>query len=299
MALTHGLVQLYLDLWQRGVFKSVKSVIELGSQEFYQVRPQDFERWLAGVGLSGYTPERFPNLNQDPDDWRRRCPAKPFYELLGAERYACIDVNAKHGAIPLDLNAPLSDETLSACGQFDLVTDHGCAEHVFNIDEVFRTMHRLCAPHGFIVSAQNLYGGNGYYNFDTAFYEGLAAANQYRVLFASYLITPKYRQPGGVYDQFHVAPTEAMLRTLDWATLEFIGLCYVFQKPHDRPFQLPYQDGLLARRQGHYGFRVHGLTDPLSRIYVPVTDDSLAYMSTRALVNLVLRRIAARVGRSR
>jgi SAM-dependent methyltransferase len=211
---------------------------------------------------------------------------------LGVERYTCIDLNEKHGAIRLDLNEPLLDQSLY--GQFDLVTDHGCGEHAFNIAEVYRTMHRLCRPGGLLVIGQNVHGeGNGYSNFDTAFFEGLAAANQYRILFGSYLVTPKSQRD--LFDQFHVPLSWKLLRTLDWSMLRDVAICYVLQKQHDQEFQLPYQTGLLCQRQAHYGFRLQFLPHPPSRTYVPVTDASLPYMSTRALVRLTLRRIATRL----
>ena len=128
-----------------------------------------------------------------------RCSARNFYELLGTKHYQSIDANQDFGAIPHDLNLPFTDETLY--NQFDLLTDHGTNEHVFNIAEAFRTMHRLCKPGGIIVIMQAVYGGNGYYNFDLSFFEGMAADNNYRILFSLYTVFTLASKGG---KQFHI-----------------------------------------------------------------------------------------------
>jgi len=288
------MIRLYLELWQGGHFNRITSVAELGSQELF-LTPSELEQLLASAGLSGYTPERFPHLaNFNFPDWPRRprCSTKPFYELLGIRRYACVDLNGEHGAIRLDLNEPLRDQALY--GQFDLVTDHGCAEHAFNIAEGYRTMHRLCRPGGLLIITQNVYGGgNGYYNFDVPFFEGLAAANQYRVLFASYVVVPK--GPSEAFNEFHVPLSRTLLETLDWAKVSYINICYMLQKQREEEFKFPYQGGYQAQRDRHHGYALQFLPDPPSRTYVPMTDAALQYTSTRALLRLAARRIANRL----
>ena len=286
MGVGPGVVKLSLDLWQRGYFKQIKSVVELGSQEL-MLTPAHFERLIRVAGVAGYRREDFPHLENWPG--HPRCSARPFYELLGVERYSCVDLNGQHGAIPLDLNLPLEDTSLY--GQFDLVTDHGCAEHAFNIAEAYRTMHRLCRREGLLVASQNVYGGgNGYYNFDAPFFEGLAAANQYRVLFASYIVVPK--GPAETFNEFHVPLSQRLLDTLDWSKVHYLSICYVLQKQREEEFKLPYQGSYLAEREGHHGYKLQFLPDPPSRTYVPVTEGSLTYTPTRALIGLTARRVA-------
>ena len=98
-------------------------------------------------------------------------------------------MNKEHGSISLDFNLPLEDTSLYS--QFDLVTDHGACEHAFNIAETYRTMHRLCKPKGLIVIAQSLWGGNGYFLYDESFFDGIAAANNYKIIFKAFLFFHK------------------------------------------------------------------------------------------------------------
>ena len=291
MAISSGGVKLYLELWQRGLFKQIGSVVELGSIDL-GLSLNEFEKLVRAAGISAYERERFGDLANWPG--RPRCSSRAFYELLGVEKYDCIDLSEEHGAIALDLNLPLDKKSL--WGQYDLVTDFGCAEHAFNIAEAYRTMHRLCKPSGFIIAVQNVYGGgNGYYDFDLSFFEGLAAANQYRVLFASYIICP--RENAGDYE-FHVPLSRELLSAVDWLKVQYIAICYVMQKQKDDDFRFPYQGGYLSGQQRHYGYELQFLPDPPSRSYVPVVNlgHVVSGVRTRALIGLTIRAVLRSVG---
>ena len=175
MGLGNAAIKLCLELWQRGYFEHINSVIEMGSQELH-VTESTFRGLVESAGISHYDEKDFPNLNNWPGS--PRCSAKAFYKLLGAQEYACIDMGGMHNAVPHDLNTPLGDESLA--GRYDMVTDHCSNSHVFNVGESYRTIHRLCKPGGLITLMTPVYGSNGYFNFDVSFYEGMAAANGYR-----------------------------------------------------------------------------------------------------------------------
>ena len=285
MGLGPAAVKLNLELWQRGLFREVKSVGEIGSQELH-LPLADFEALVRAAGLPLARRERFSNLS----NWPRhpRCSSKPFYELLGAERYTSFDLNRELGALPLDLNRPLEDRSLY--GQFDLVTDYGCNEHAFNIGEAYRTMHRLCKPQGLMVILQAVYGGNGYYQFDLPFFEGLAAANRYAVLFSSYIISTKDER--GDARQFHIPLSRELLRALDWSKVTEIGISYVFQRQADADFEYPYQGSYLSERQQHDGYQLQFLPAPPSpsHTYLPVRGPTVEDTRTAHLVRTVCRR---------
>ena len=78
--------------------------------------------------------QNFPNI----DNWpaQPRCSLKAFYELIGIKDYRCIDYNGQHYAVAADLNYPLEEKSL--LGTFDLVTDYGCNEHVFNVSQAYK-----------------------------------------------------------------------------------------------------------------------------------------------------------------
>jgi len=117
------------------------------------------------------------------DQWithEKRRLAKEFYEQdMGCGRYESIDGNGR-GTILADLNYPIRPWP----GEFDLVTDFGTGEHVFNQCQVFQTIHLLTRPGGYIVFDRPTdgYQGHCYWNAQECVYEDLAVANNYEVL---------------------------------------------------------------------------------------------------------------------
>ena len=289
MGLGIAAVKLNLELWQRSFFKNIKSV-DIGSQELH-LKQADFEELIRVAGVTTYKKENFTPLANWPG--QPRCSSKPFYEMLGVENYACIDLGREHGAIPLDLNLPLEDSSLY--GQYDLVTDHGCNEHAFNIAEAYRTMHRLCKLQGLMIIVQSVWRGNGYYLFDKSFFEGIAAANNYKILFSSYIVTTNTPTSAGSENEFHIPLSHELLDVIDWAKVLFIGICYVLQKQADSDFKYPYQGEYLSRIQGHHGYEIQFLPNPPSRTYVPLRESVLEVTQVKVLINEVIRKIIRRI----
>jgi hypothetical protein len=267
MGLGSAAVKLNLELWQRGFFRNIKSVVDMGSQELH-MKLADFEELVRVAAVPNYKKKDFANLAHWPG--YPRCSSKPFYEMLGAEKYSCIDLGGGHGAMPLDLNMPLEDHSLY--GQYDLVTDYGNNEHIFNTAEAYRTMHRLCKRQGIMIIVQAVYNGNGYYSYDLSFFEGIAAANNYKILFSSYVIVGK--TPTGISsgNQFCVPLSRELLDLVDWAKVEHIGICYVVQKQSKSDFHYPYQGDFLSEVQGHHGYELQFLPEPPSRTYLPLAE---------------------------
>ena len=180
MGLGIAAVQNTLELSKLGLLEGTNKIVEMGSQELH-LTALDLEEMIKMAGLNNFQKNKFPDIDNWPNS--PRCSAKSFYQFLGIKEYVSIDTNKEHESISLDFNLPLEDTSLYS--QFDLVTDHGACEHAFNIAETYRTMHRLCKPKGLIVIAQSLWGGNGYFLYDESFFDGIAAANNYKIIFNS------------------------------------------------------------------------------------------------------------------
>lgn len=104
--------------------------------------------------------------------------AKKFYEDLGCGKYVAIDGNGK-GDVTHDLNRPLKKDI----GTFDLVTDFGTGEHIFDQYQVWKTIHLLTKVGGFIVFDRPTQGYeiHCFYNVNECLFHDLAAANSYEV----------------------------------------------------------------------------------------------------------------------
>ena len=298
MALGPAAIKLNLELWQRDLLKDVRSVCDMGSQEI-MVGLSEFEGLVRSAGVSNWErfKENFVNLSFFPG--QPRCSSSHFYRMLGVEEYACIDLNEGHGAIPLDLNLPLEDTSLH--NRFDMVTDFGMNEHAFNVAEAYRTMHRLCKPRGLMVNIQTVYCTNGYYTFDLAFYEGISAANNYRILFSSYVIGLLESGGRDIAHQFHIPLNRDLLDTIDWSKVGWIGICYVLQKLSDDDFQYPY-DGdytsIMSGGERHTLYQLQFLPDPPSRSCVPIVPEKLTEgLSTRVLFQHLMMRVFGKIKR--
>ena len=129
--------------------------------------------------------------------------ARDYYEReMGCKRYVCIDGNGRSGALALDLNKPLPKN--AGIGSFDLVTDFGTGEHVFNQAQVWMTVHYLCRPGGFIAfdrptQGYSANGGHCYYNTHMCLFTDLAAANEYEIIKLEHATTTRGELIRGVY----------------------------------------------------------------------------------------------------
>lgn len=108
---------------------------------------------------------------------------KDVYCLFGLEEYAAIDLIDPQADYIHDFNREYAPPR-----QFDVVTNFGTVEHIFNVGEGFRTLHRLTAPGGVMLHILPTYGGyyHGFYNIHSVVFRSLAAANQYELLNMSY-----------------------------------------------------------------------------------------------------------------
>jgi len=106
-----------------------------------------------------------------------------YMKSIGYGNYTCIDVNQRHGALQMDLNYLLA-EKYQFCDEFDLVTNNGTGEHVFDQASVFRNIHALTRTGGVMVHVLPFhnYINHGFYNVQPILFHDLAQANQYEIL---------------------------------------------------------------------------------------------------------------------
>ena len=292
MGLGISSIQNLLELKQLGYLDGCKSVFEMGSQELH-LKSKDFEELIRMAGIENYKSKDFPNLNNWPNS--PRCSSRFLFQMLGIDKYACFDLNEEHGAIPHDFNLPFEDKSFFS--KFDLVTDYGSCEHAFNVGETYRTMHKLCKLGGLIIIAQSLWGGNGYFLYDRSFIEGMAAANNYRILYSSYSVNPKSKSPHGSDSQYHVPMSKALLGTINLNKTIGIGAYVVLKKQADTDFKFPYQGQHSMTHEGHIGFNRLFHKDPPGYSYIPVYDSELSSVPSRVLLQQLASRIKRQISK--
>lgn len=140
--------------------------------------------------------------------------AADFYRGLGCGRYVSIDGNGR-GTLTWDLNTPLKK-----LGKFDLVTDFGTGEHVFDQAQVWRSIHRLTKMGGYIAFDRPTQGyeGHCFYRVDESWYRDIAEANDYLVKRLERATTKRGELVRGVFKRLNandfVVPQQGRYRKL-------------------------------------------------------------------------------------
>ena len=125
-AMSHVLMQLEYN----GCYHNKRRVLELGGQTV---------NLESGCQVPDGVDVRVENGNS----------AECYYKALGFSQYMAIDTSNEHGAYEVDLNEYSIGEDGS--GYFDLVTNNGTGEHIFDQRNVFEVMHDSCAVDGLMV----------------------------------------------------------------------------------------------------------------------------------------------------
>lgn len=124
-------------------------------------------------------------------------PSREFYVSLGCTRYEAIDGNGR-GTITFDLNRKWTRPD-----QFDLVTDFGTGEHIFNQAQVWRTVHMLTKVGGFIVFDRPSAGyvAHCFYLITPELLRDIADVNGYRIVALEHRATDRGELWRGVFQR--------------------------------------------------------------------------------------------------
>lgn len=115
--------------------------------------------------------------------------SKEWYAELGCGRYVSVDGNGR-GTFTADLNQPIA---LIVNAMFDLVTDFGTGEHIFDQAQIWRSLHDLVKPGGYIAvdRPSSGYEKHCFYVTHEGLYRDIAEANGYKVLHLDRRKTPR------------------------------------------------------------------------------------------------------------
>ena len=137
--------------------KEYKSVCELGNQ----------------------TARNWEMVNKYHSEITQYSTPQEFYSQLGIIEYTSIDINSYNGSIIADLNKEHEWDV-----QYDVVTNNGTSEHVFNQHAVFLNMRRLCKVGGVMIhSLPTSYFDHGFYNYNPNLFFSVAKTNNDVYLF--------------------------------------------------------------------------------------------------------------------
>jgi hypothetical protein len=168
-------------LAKRNCFRGLHDIIDLGPQDI-QLERSILERAMRQFVPKTEMDDLIAQIYVGGTTAGRDAQA-PFYGLFGLGPYASIDATDERATYRIDLSNPI--ESLP---EFDVVTNFGTTEHVFNIGEAFRSIHRLTRPGGVSLHCVPCFAfiNHGFYNVHPNLLVEMARANGYTLVDFSY-----------------------------------------------------------------------------------------------------------------
>lgn len=162
-------------LASKGIISPGQSIVEFSPQDIVAPR-----RVVRHYGLRhnrlDLIDQMLEKIFEDEIPRPKGIPA--FYRLFGIRYYRCTDLLDSRVDWINDFNkhVMLNEE-------FDVATNFGTAEHVFNIGQLFHSMHDAVRPGGIMLHVLPAFGDidHGFYNIHPTLYFDMAAANNYTI----------------------------------------------------------------------------------------------------------------------
>jgi SAM-dependent methyltransferase len=107
--------------------------------------------------------------------------SRGLFEAWGVN-YTSIDLNGLNQSLALDLTEEIKDPKL--IGQFDVVTNFGCSEHVSDLYMCMKNVHLLCKENGVmihVVPFRHNWPKHGYHYITPDFFKELSKITDYAV----------------------------------------------------------------------------------------------------------------------
>lgn len=223
MAISATHFSILKELKSRGVLPQGGRILEIGEANWYgDFSPEEvFE--LAGETC-------------DPSD--QFAVAKLVYRAMFAPIFVdSIDADpSRPSARKEDLNERLwASHIVNNC--WDVVYNHGTAEHIFNIAQVFRSMHEQALDGGLLIHESPFTGwvDHGFYCLQPTLFWDVAAANNYKMEFVGieHLASRTW---------FEVDSREKILEMKRTDQLPDNAMLFVvMRKQNAEPFKIPMQ----------------------------------------------------------
>jgi hypothetical protein len=238
MAMSASHYWILRDMFEQGAFRPGGALLELGEANWYGNLHageliKDIRKLVSDPVRQELLVTRMERLVDSQDVMTPFAIVKVVYEMFFAPaNMQTIDFGGTPTAQRLDLNAPVQLDR-----RFDLVINHGTAEHIFNVAQVFRTAHDYTVPGGYMIHESPFTGwvDHGFYNVQPTLFFDLAEVNQY------YLVAMLIEEiTSGTIVQVESRDAVHELRAAG-RIAENTMLFTVLRKRFDRSFQPPIQ----------------------------------------------------------
>jgi len=216
LAISEVHYRLLEQLREEGKLPQKCDLLEIGEANWYG----DFDPATIGI-LSGTDSLSY-----------RQVVLRMYDNLIQPNSVTSIDQGGGDKAIRHDLNQSIDLER-----EFGIVVNHGTAEHVFNIANVYRVAHDHCEVGGMMIHESPWLGwpDHGFYCLQPTLFYDVARANNYRIeLLCGEDITNK--------NAYRFDSREDLLQQVRAGDLpDNLCLFVAFRKLFDKPFEIPQQ----------------------------------------------------------
>lgn len=163
-------------LTRKGVLKPGQSMIEFGPQDI-DIRPAFLSAVISRL-RGDEEAERLISEVYDGESFKAEDQAK-FYSIFGITKYCSMDPFDRRSRYHYDLNF-----SVPIFSRFDVVTNFGTAEHVFDIANVFKTAFDLLPVGGIFLNVNPAHGDidHGFFNLHPILYRTLAAHSGFEIV---------------------------------------------------------------------------------------------------------------------
>lgn len=234
---------LFEEILRAGHLKNCKSVIEMGSQEIQYI-------------------EFAKNIINKKINYKDIVSAKDFFLAIGFEKYNSIDADGKYNALTFDLNFNI-EKHYEFNNKYDLVTNFGTSEHVFNQKTFFENVHNLTNLNGYMLHMVPFEGqfNHGFFNYQPRLFYDLAFFNDYEIVGFWYFSQRKSKNfktySGGNYyplkyndELLGFLEELAKKKKLPCTPLNNCSeLVIMYKKTNDNNFKDPFQSDLMKEIQ--------------------------------------------------
>ena len=134
-------------MFEHGLLPRNGAMLEIGEANWYDLDPlsmvDDIKKFVREADRRDALVKRLTDVVDRQEENYLFDIAKVFYQLFFApSEMQAVDFEGTPTAHRLDLNCPIA-----LARRFDVVINHGTAEHIFNIAPVFKTMHEIGRAH--------------------------------------------------------------------------------------------------------------------------------------------------------
>jgi len=246
MALSKYAFDLILELKSRSLFQKKTSVLDMGDQNLSMDNSILLKRLNYNKIL--LDSEQI-SLLQSNDNSKFYLSSSFLWQILGFGKTDRIDLSfhikrkevlKNQTLIKHDLNLPIDEKFHN---QYDIVTDFGNNEHIFEVSTAFKNMHNFCKKDGYLIISQSLIYGNGFYNFNFDFFETLAAYNNYDIIFSNIYFF--FKDTSYINTELDIN----FLKKIKDENIDSVHQVYVFRKNDERKFNLPYVEAFPEKER--------------------------------------------------